>query len=37
MKEGVLIKVPGAVGIGVGKCALGRGGAQALMTGVCRR
>ena len=32
MKEGVLIKLPGTVGIGVGKRALGWGGAQAQMT-----
>ncbi len=32
MKESVLIKLPGTVGIGVGKCALGGGSAQSQMT-----
>lgn len=32
MKENVLIKLPGAMGIGVGKRTLGRGRVQAQMT-----
>jgi hypothetical protein len=32
MKESILIKLPGTVGIGVGKCALGRGSAQSQVT-----
>ena len=32
MKEGVLLKLPGTVGIGIGQCALGGGGTQSQMT-----
>jgi len=32
MKESILIKLPGTVGIGIGKCALGGGGAQSQVT-----
>ena len=32
IEEGILIKLPGTVGIGVGKCALGGGGAQSQVT-----
>ena len=32
MKEGILIKLPGSVGIGVGKCAPGGGGEQSQVT-----
>jgi hypothetical protein len=32
MKEGILIKLPGTVGVGIGKCALCRGSTQSQMT-----
>jgi len=32
MKEDVLIKFPGTVGINIGQCAFGRGGTQSQMT-----